>query len=152
MNLNISNKLINEIADKLFAHGYDKLYNELHNTILESQPKEITYATFGNEPIDFNRFYAQFKKIKNDRNKVEKTKQNHLFLKRDENGHFLPKYRKLKKFGYHSWKSNTISVRTVEVKSQDDEYISGIDLKDNKLKNFRKDRIVGVITTIRQKI
>lgn len=147
MILNIAIKLINEIADKLFAHGYDKLYNELHNTILASEPKEINYKNYGE-------IVQGTLEQKMDKWLAEKggTDYNYLSLKRDNSGRFLPKHKKIYKFKYNSLNTG-IKDREIEWIDMDKTYITGLDRKDGlHCKNFRRDRIIGRVKVSKEKI
>ena len=72
------------------------------------------------------------------------TNLNYLDLKRDDNGHFLPKYKTIATFVYPH--KNIMLGRHIEVVEKDKTYIGGYDLNEQrKFKNFRKDRIIGKI-------
>ena len=80
------------------------------------------------------------------------TNLNYLDLKRDDKGHFLPKYKTIATFTYDSHNSGTVLPRTIEIVEKNDTHIIGRDFMDDKVKNFRKDRVIGKISYKRVKI
>ena len=157
MKIELSHALINEIERATIGKPVlFKKFLRAVNDALDNQPKEINYKNYGaieGTYADNSKSYGRKPTMAETFLPIDTTKLNHLSLKRDENGHFLPKYRKLKKFGYYSEKGNTIKVRVIELKDQDKNYLIGLDTQDGyKLKRFRRDRITGNIQTIREKI
>ena len=126
MNIKLDEKLAQKIKYYLRYVGANDTYEKFSKSIRNSLPKEINYKNFG---------------------------ANQNLPKRDKAGHFVPKYKQLRKFGYHSVASNSIKIRLIELVEENDDYIVGLDIEaGNKLKNFRKDRIVGDIIKIKQKL
>ncbi len=142
MNINLSKTLIQQISRVLYTNGYGKLWNDFWDMVDASDSKEINYKNYGRKLTMAESLLP-----------IDTTKLNHLSLQRDERGHFLPKYRKLKRFGYHSVAGNTIKIRTIEPTEITSDYIIGRDLEDkNKIKQFRKDRVVGKIQNLKELI
>ena len=112
--------------------------------VKDSQPKEINYKNYGlDELVD---------DIKEYRKKIHGTNLNYKDLERDERGHFLPIYKKIYTFKYNSPHTG-IKDRKIELVEKDETYLVGKDKFDNnKIKNFRRDRILGRVKVKKIKI
>jgi hypothetical protein len=93
-------------------------------------------------------FHSLLKKKLLEKTKIYRnTNLNYLDLKRDDKGHFLPKYKTHADFTYCSAHTGLTKKRHIEVTEKDKDYIIGKDIVDDyKVKQFRKDRIIGKVT------
>lgn len=72
------------------------------------------------------------------------TNDNYKSLKRDENGRFLPIYKKIAMFYYPNRIGKSKTHRRVKIEEQDDQYLFGMDLDKNEYRQFLKYKMTGL--------
>ncbi|MEK6882080.1 MAG: hypothetical protein AABY22_20860 [Nanoarchaeota archaeon] len=74
------------------------------------------------------------------------TKLNHLLLKRDAHGKFLPIYEKIAYFKYckNSTGESVYEPRKVKIEKNNTTYLEGIDLPKNAYRRFLKHKMIGL--------
>lgn len=138
MKIELSEKIVGKIKYYLKYIDANDTYNKFIAAIKNSKPTQPPRTNYVLPDM-----HKGFK---------TNTKLNHNQLRRDEYGKFLPQYRTVLSFKYHS-PSSGIKTRKIELEEKDQYYIIGRDLKDGKkIKQFRKDRVVGKIAGIRERI